>query len=131
MSEEDFYWTVTPEIDSGADRECYVLYNDIPEPPPELIYSYNMTKYNVWNFTWESEPNFFGLLALKEGLKLFRRHRTLINIIPFNHTWDERDQIMRTRKFLPGYISKYTEEQLYYMTYVRVCTKKKIARLNA
>lgn len=84
----------------------------------------------MWNFTWESEPNFFGLLALKEGLKLFRRQRTLLNSIPFNHTWSERDQVMRTRKFLPGSISKFTEEQLYFITYVRVCPKKTIARLN-
>lgn len=123
MTENDFYWEGTPQTANGADRKCFVLYNAIPAPPPQLLFQYTLTNYTLWDFTWTSESNFFGLLALKEGLKLFRRQKMVLNSLPLNYSWSERDYIMRTRRFLPGPVmSKFTEEQLYFITYVRVCT---------
>ncbi|CAL8086029.1 unnamed protein product [Orchesella dallaii] len=98
---------------------CSSLDYDFNGPNSAKLYDYKPNKSNMKKFSWEMNHQFMNSLAVKLALKNFRKRRRAVLEVPFGWHLDKEMRNKRMRRFLPGMLSKYSEDQLFFMSLVR------------
>ncbi|ODN05071.1 hypothetical protein Ocin01_01627, partial [Orchesella cincta] len=104
------------------DYTCTSFDNPEPARISETPTSFNYalaTNITLSDFSWVHDFEFFNTLAVKLTLKHFHEERKRLLELPFGWDWEEEARNQRMQRFLPGFLSKYTEDQLLLIALVR------------
>ncbi|ODM92532.1 Neprilysin-21 [Orchesella cincta] len=82
-------------------------------------FDYQLSESTLEAFSWEQDQDFMNTLAVKLAMKHFHDERSNLLKLPFKWDLNKQTRDWRLNRFLPGVLSKYTEEQLLFMAIVR------------
>ncbi|CAL8086023.1 unnamed protein product [Orchesella dallaii] len=94
-------------------------YSYLFQPHMKAPFDYKLKTFSLQTFTWLTDNDLMNTLAIKLTLKRFREQRKALLELPYGWHLDEKTRKLRMNRFLPGDLSKYSEEQMLFMTSVR------------
>lgn len=111
-----------------SNRTCYVLESHgrshshchIDICPTHHLYKYGLITSNVTDFSWTGHHLFMSTVAIKWAYYNFHETMMYIKSLPLSWDFKEPERTYRMQRRLPGPMKKFNEDQLFFLSYVRV-----------
>lgn len=107
----------------GSPRKCTVLANKYLDTyrheENERIYKYTFLTTDLNEFSPLLNPNYNIIISLRQGLKFLRKNRESIDRAHVTWNMDPESKKARMERFLPKGASDFSEDKLFFMTFVR------------
>lgn len=116
---------LSSDVNNNTDRNCKILVHgnsfedEYQEKPSKFYFQYTFLNISFFEFGPMHNYNYNVITALRQGLKLLRNARKSANRADVTWNMDPQVRQARMERFMPNQLSTFSEDQLFFMTYVR------------